>query len=67
MLDTSAITYLFPWGFPEHYCYLSLSFSISKTITSTLFVVFLLVNTLFLVFCGNSICKYVRGMYIVAV
>ena len=67
MLGTSAIPCLLVQSVRERHCYLSLSFLKFKNISGTLFVVCFVLNTLYWLFCGILICKYVSRMYLVAV
>ena len=67
MLHNSSIPCLFVYIIGEGHCYLSLSFLTSSKIRASLFVVCLLLNKLFGLFCAILICKYVSRMYLVAV
>ena len=67
MLHTSAMPCLFVKMVKECNFYISLSFLTSKNVSGTLFVVWLLVNTLVCLFCDILICKYASRMYLVAV
>ena len=60
-------TLLLVYIFRESHCYHSLSFSTSKNMRGYLFVVSVLLNTLFGLFSGIFICKYVTRLYIAAV
>ena len=51
----------------ERHCYISLSFFTSKNVSGILFDVHLLLNTLFGMFSGILICKYLSRMYVAAV
>ena len=63
---TSAIPCFLVYMVRKGHCYLSLSFLTSKNMSGTLFVVSLLINTLFRVYCGILICKYVTRLYVAA-
>ena len=67
MMHLSAIPCLFAQSVRECHCYLSLSFSTSKSFSGTSFVVCFFLNVLFLLFCDNLTCKYVSRMHLVAV
>ena len=67
MLHKGSIPCMFAYIVGVCHCDLSLSFLTSKNISRTLFGVCLLLNTLFRLFCGILICKYISRMYLVAV
>ena len=67
MLHTSAVPCWCVYMVRKHHCYFSFSFSTSKNMSGTLFVIWFLLHTLFGLFYGSLTCKYVTRLYVAAV